>query len=217
MLGDVPLAESAPIVDLWVPAGAAQTWRADRRLARTTRTRSGAGARGGTLVLIWSGPGGRAGARRAARRAARPRRQGRLRRVLRARDAERPRRRRRLGRLLRRGAAGDGLDRPADRLGRRGRRRPERARPRRARRRRDRDLDVPRTRRRLGRPRPAGHELPRARRHLREPRGPAAAAAPHGDPARAGRARVDLAARRRASASRSRRIRSAVFAEVSQR
>ena len=43
---------------------------------------------------------------------------------------------------------------------------------------------------------PAGHGLPRARRHVRQPRGPAAAAAPHGRAALSRRARVDLAARR---------------------
>ena len=41
-----------------------------------------------------------------------------------------------------------------------------------------------------------GNELPRARRHLRQPRGPPAAPAPDRDPARAGRARLDLEAGR---------------------
>ena len=59
-----------------------------------------------------------------------------------------------------------------------------------------RHLDVPRARRRLGRPRPPGHELPRARRDVRQPRGTAAAPAAHRHPARAGRARLDLEARR---------------------
>ncbi len=50
--------------------------------------------------------------------------------------------------------------------------------------------------RELGRPRPAGDELPRARRDDGQPRGPRAAPAPHGDPARARRDRVDREARR---------------------
>ena len=200
VLGDVPLAESAPIVDLWVR----KARRNGARIVTSEGRREGRRPHRPHLV----GPGRpRRRARRAARREARPRRQGRLRRLLRARDAERPRRRRRLGGGLRRGARRLRVDRPADRLGRRGRRRPERARPRRARRRRDRDLDVPRPRRRLGRPRPPGHELPRARRHLREHRRPPAAPAPHRGAARARRARVARRSSRPASTSSSRRMR----------
>jgi anaerobic selenocysteine-containing dehydrogenase len=54
VLGDVPLAESAPIVDLWV--------RKARRNGATVVT-SAADVEGGDgTVLIWSGPGGRGGA-----------------------------------------------------------------------------------------------------------------------------------------------------------
>ena len=67
------------------------------------------------------------------------------------------------------------------------------------------------------RPRPARDELPRARRHDGEPRRPAAAAAPRGDGAGAGRARVDREARRALRASRSRRTRRCVFEEMSAR
>ena len=69
--------------------------------------------------------------------------------------------------------------------------------------------------RRLGRPRPAGDALPRARRHVLQPRGPGAAAAPHGDPARARRARLDREARR-ALRRRALAPRLAVFAELSE-
>ena len=179
VLGDVPLAESAPIVDLWVR-------KARRNGAAIVTTRPTSVGDADRVVLIWSGPGGRGGATVAQLAEqlglagrdgcgafyvpATPNGRG-------VADA--------WAAALRRGARRAGLDRPADRLRRRGRRRPERARARRARRRGDRDLDVPRPRRRLGRPRPAGHELPRARRHLRQPRGPPAAPAPDGDAARA--------------------------------
>ena len=189
--------------------GAPERRDASSRPPTTSRTRE-------RVVLIWSGPGGRGGAtRRAARREARPRGRGRQRRVLRARDAERPRRRRRLGAPRpTTSRAEHGLDRPADRLGRRGGRQPERARARRARRGGDRDLDVPRPRRRLGRPRPAGHELPRARRHVRQPRGPAAAAAPHGDCRPRPTSSSGSRSSRRASTSQLPPYASAVFAEV---
>ena len=63
-----------------------------------------------------------------------------------------------------------------------------------------------------------GHELPRARRHLRQPRGPPPAPAPRRDPARAGRARLDLEARRalrrRALAVRVGRLRRALRADA---
>ena len=80
-------------------------------------------------------------------------------------------------------------------------------------RRRDRDHDVRRPAARLGRPRPAGDELPGARRDDRQPRGPPAAPAPRGDPARAGRGRLDRQARPSASASRSTRTQRALAAE----
>ena len=148
VLGDVPLAESAPIVDLWV--------RKARRNGARIVTSEDDVKDADRIVLIWSGPGGRAGVRVAQLAEklglagkdgcgaffvpATPNGRGVADAWAAASDARAWRR---------------GLDRPADRLGRRGGRRPERARPRRARRRRDRDLDVPRPRRRLGRPRPA--------------------------------------------------------------
>ena len=57
VLGDVPLAESAPIVDLWV--------RAARRKGATIVHSADDPAVAGAdrVVLIWSGPGGRGGAR----------------------------------------------------------------------------------------------------------------------------------------------------------
>jgi NADH-quinone oxidoreductase subunit G len=55
VLGDVPLAESAPIVDLW-------TRKARRNGARIVTSESEA-ADAERIVLIWSGPGGRAGVR----------------------------------------------------------------------------------------------------------------------------------------------------------
>jgi NADH-quinone oxidoreductase subunit G len=54
VLGDVPLAESAPIVDLWV--------RKARRNGATIVTSADGVAGGEKTVLIWSGPGGRGGA-----------------------------------------------------------------------------------------------------------------------------------------------------------
>ena len=169
---------------------------AQRRPDPRRRERSG-GRRGGAGRPRLVGPRRpRRRDRRQARREARARRPRGLRRLLPPRDAERPRGRRRLGRLLRRGGRGGGLDRPARGLGRRGGGGRERPRARRAGGGDDRDLDVRRARRRLGRPHPAGDGLPRARRHVRQPRGPPAAAAPHGRAAVPRRARVDLAARR---------------------
>ena len=94
-----------------------------------------------------------------------------------------------------------------DRLGRRGRGRSGRPRARRAGRERDRDHDVPRPRRRLGRPRAAGDELARARRHPAQPRGPAAAAAPRRDRARARTSSPGSRSSPSASTSPSRRTR----------
>ena len=54
VLGDVPLAESAPIVDLWV--------RKARRNGATVVTDAGELGDADRIVLIWSGPGGRGGA-----------------------------------------------------------------------------------------------------------------------------------------------------------
>jgi NADH-quinone oxidoreductase subunit G len=55
VLGDVPLSESAPIVDLWVR-------KARRNGARVVRSEKEIG-KADRIVLIWSGPGGRAGVR----------------------------------------------------------------------------------------------------------------------------------------------------------
>ena len=106
-----------------------------------------------------------------------------------------------------------------DRLGRRGggrsatcARSPSRREPR------DRAHDVPRARRRLGRPDPARDRLARARRHVDEPRGPRAAPAPRRHPAVPRRARLDLEARgalrRRRPAARGGRLRRAVRAAL---
>ena len=96
-------------------------------------------------ILIWSGAGRRR--RRAPSRPSRgssASRQARLGAFYLPRDAERPRRRRRLGRAPATAKpSAPGADRPADRLRRRGRRRPGRPRARRARRARARDHDVP--------------------------------------------------------------------------
>ena len=146
---------------------------------------------------------------------ARVRRQAGLGRVPPAGDRERPRSRRRLGRRGGQRSGRPRADRAAHRLRRRGRGQPERPRAGRARRVRARDLDVPRTARRLGRPRPARHELPRARRHVRQPRGPPAAPAPGGHPARPGRAGLAGEARRALRRRALARIPSQVFAELS--
>ena len=55
VLGDVPLAESAPIVDLWV--------RQARRNGARIVTSEDEAKDADRIVLIWSGPGGRAGVR----------------------------------------------------------------------------------------------------------------------------------------------------------
>ena len=148
VLGDVPVVERAPVVDLWI--------RAARR-------------NGARILDDAERPGRRRGGARRPRlvRPRRPRRRDR-------REARREARARRpegCGAFYLpatpngRGVAdawaaccdeearGGGLDRPARRLGRRGRGRRQRPRARRAGRGDDRDLDVPRARRRLGRPR----------------------------------------------------------------
>jgi NADH-quinone oxidoreductase subunit G len=57
LLGDVPLGESAPIADLWVRA-------ARRKGAKIVHSADDAAVGGADrVVLIWSGPGGRGGAR----------------------------------------------------------------------------------------------------------------------------------------------------------
>ena len=218
VLGDDPVVERAPIVDLWIRAARRARRRGGHRSAprgrcRTARARprgacadlaskeSELGERLRTserVVLVWSGPGGHGGAQLAAlAHALELAQEAALRRVPPARDPERARRRRRRGR-----------PRPTRRPPIRSRigllivsgdeaaadpsvrALAERAETR------ARDHDVPRARGRLGRPRAAGDELPRARRHDGQPRGTAAAAAARRDPARAGRARVDRQARR---------------------
>ena len=225
ILGDDPVVERAPIVDLWIKAA---------RRAGAEVVESEIGEPGGGIVevrdelgdrirgtertiLIWSGPDGHGGATIAgARRRARPRRETGQRRVPPTRDRERPRSRRRLGSGCRRRGRGSGADRAPDRVRRRGRREPGRPRARRAGRAGARDLDVPNPGRRLGRPGPARHELPRARRDVHEPRGPAPAPAPRGHPAVPGRARLDRQAgralRRRALAAPAAGLRGALRA-----
>ena len=140
VLGDVPLAESAPIVDLWVREarrnGATVVHlRADERRsgARPRRPRSGRARAAAAARASRSSPSSSASpARTAAAPSTSPRRRT---------AAASPTPGRRAPTRSPRGAR---LDRPADRLGRRGRGRPERARARRARRRGDRRLDVPR-------------------------------------------------------------------------
>ena len=157
VIGEDAVAERAPVVDLWIKLarrnGAEVVHVAEPKLGKELEAaRVGGGPGGPRLVRA------RRRRRRAARRAraqARPRRQARLGRVPAARHPERPRRRRRLGVRRRGGGREPGADRPADRLGRRGRGRPGRARARRARGERARDHDVPGPRGRLGRSRPA--------------------------------------------------------------
>ncbi len=109
VLGDVPVVERAPVVDLWIKA-------AHRNGARLLDSADEVGD-AERVVLIWSGAGRpRRCDRREARRGARPRRPRGVRRVLPPRDAERPRRRRRVGRVLRRRGGRAGVDRRARRL-----------------------------------------------------------------------------------------------------
>ena len=180
-----PLAERAPIVDLWVRAarrqGAEILYELDEDRVRGAER----------AILIWSGPDGE---RELAAHAQRPRRLGRL---LPPARAERARRVRSLGRCVRRGGArGAGPDPPARRLRGRSPRERRRARAGRDRAERARHRDVrasgPRARRRA----PAGHELSRARRNVRQPRGTAPATPARRASAGAGRARVALEARR---------------------
>ena len=106
ILGDDPVVERAPIVDLWIKAA---------RRAGAEVVESEIGEPGGGLamvrdelgdrirstertILIWSGPDGNGGATIAAPgRRARPRREAGQRRVPPPRDRERPRSRRRVG------------------------------------------------------------------------------------------------------------------------
>ena len=225
ILGDDPVVERAPIVDLWIKAA---------RRAGAEVVESEIGEPGGGLasvrdelgdrirstertILIWSGPDGNGGATIAglAAELGLAEKAG-QRRVPPPRDRERPRSRRRLGSGCRRRGRGSRADRAPDRVRRRGRREPGRPRARRTGRAGACDLDVPNPGRRLGRPGPARHELPRARRDVREPRGPAPAPAPRRHPPVPGRARVDRqvgrALRHRALAARAAGLRGALGA-----
>ncbi len=201
VLGDVPLAESAPIVDLWVRKARRNgarivtseddvrrtpTRRPDLVRPRRPRRRCASPSSPSSSASPARTAAARSSCRRPRTAAASPTP------GLRHRDAE-PGDMESIGLLIVSGdeAASDPNVRGARRARRRG----------------DRDLDVPRPRRRLGRPRPARHELPRARRHVRQHRRPAAAPAPAVDAARPGRARVDRAARRALRRRRSRRTR----------
>ena len=215
VLGDDPVVERAPIVDLWLrkarragaeiveigPAGDVQvapgtTARACRNLKRGelgNRLRASERA-----IVIWSGAAVRAAAPISPR--SRPSSASRTSSGCGAFFLPETANGRGVAEAW---AAASDEERPgaraawaADRLRRRGGREPERARAGRARGARAGDHDVPLARRRLGRPRPAGDELPRARRHLRQRRGPDSAPAPSGDPADARRARLDRPARR---------------------
>ena len=205
VLGDVPVVERAPVVDLWV----------ERRAATARRIVDDANDPASARPSA-SSSSGRAPAAAAARRVAQlaeklglAGREGCGAFYLPA-DAERPRRRRRLGRVLRRGGArrrtrsacsSSRATRPPANPNVRAL--AEQAEATIV------DLDVRRARRRLGRPRPAGHELPRARRHVRQPRGPPAAAAPHGRRRPAPTSSSGSRSSPRASTSTSRRTRRA--------
>ena len=153
VLGDDPVVERAPIVDLWLraarragadvvttPIGDAGPRHRCRPRRRAWLPAARERARDPDLV----GPGrpGRSDGRRPRRRA-RFRREARLRRVPAPRDRERARRRRRLGCRGRRRGGRPRADRAADRLRRRGGGEPGRPRPGRARDEGARDLDVP--------------------------------------------------------------------------
>ena len=231
VVGDDPVVERAPIVDLWIkqarrhgaevvvcsPIGtekaalgsAAETCRelATGRSALAKKLRAAERA-----VLVWSGPGGGGGARIAE-----------LAQELGFADKpgcgafhlpdgrQRARRRPRLGRRSGRGRDQPRADRAARRLGRRGGGQRGRAGARRASEPRDRADDVPRAGSGLGRPDPAVDGLARARRDLDEPRGSRAAPPARRPSAVPRRARLDLEARgslrRRRTRARRRRLR----------
>ena len=207
VLGEEPVAERAPIVDLWLRAarreGAEILYELDEEKVRGAER----------AILIWSGPGRRDGAR-GARGSAR-----RLGRLLPAAHAERARRLRGVVRSLGRGRARGARSRPPARhLRRRGAREPGRTRPRARGRARPRVRHVRAPGARPRRPAAPGDELPRARGHVRQPRGPPATASPRRHAAGAGRARVDRDTRRalrgRHPAVRGVRVRGAVGADL---
>ena len=241
LVGDDDVAERAPVVDLWlkaarrngaeithygptgnVPTGPGGAAAALRALAEPGNE-LGAKLRGAErAILVWSGSGGGGGARlaEAAHALGFEDKPGSGAFHLPATPNGR-------GVAAAWAAAADEDDAnpepigAADRLRRRGRRRPGRAGPRRAGRERDRDHDVPRARGRLGRSRPAGHERARARRHPAQPRGPPAAPPSRSDRSRPRRARLDREARRalrrRRLASRGGRLRRALRAGLRRR
>ena len=238
VVGDDPVVERAPIVDLWIkearrhgaeivvcsptgtdkvaPGSGAETCR--ELAVRAERPREEApGRRARRPDLVGAGRR-RWRPDRGARARARARGQARKRRVPPSRSGESPRRRARLGRRRRRRRDEPRADRAPRRVRRRGGGQPRRARARRGREARPRPDDVPRARRRLGRPDPAGDGRARAGRHVDEPRGTRAAPPSRGVPALPGRARVDLEARgalrRRRPAARDGRVRRARGARV---
>ena len=162
VLGDEPVVERAPIVDLWIRAARRNgaevlTSTDDERVRSADR-----------VALIWSGPGGEALPALAAELgiADKPG----LGRIPPAGDREWTRRRRRVGRGGRRRSGRPRADRTARRVRRRSRGQPGRSSHGSPGRIRAGDLDVPDAPHWLGRPRPAGHELPGTGRHLRQPR-----------------------------------------------
>ena len=234
VVGDDPVVERAPIVDLWIK-------EARRRGAEivvysptgSEKTAPGSGAE--TCRELASGRGG-VGEEAARRRARRARLVGPGRRRRRADRGARARARvRRQARHAARStfrpqsnprgvALGWAVAADADETnpepiellvvsGDEAACEPGRARARRAGEQRRRPHDVPRARRRLGRPDPPGDRGARARRHVDEPRGSRAAPAPRGAAAVPRRARVDLEARgalrRRGPAARDGRLRRA--------
>ena len=154
IVGDDEVGDRAPVVDLWLKAGAPQRRRdrprrpdrdrADAARAEQPTRAASSRAPGNELgepprapseraILVWSGRGGGGGARLAeTAHALGLRGQARQRRVPPARDAERPRGRDGLGRGSRRGRGEPGADRAADRLGDEAAADSERARARRA-------------------------------------------------------------------------------------
>ena len=207
MLGDEPVAERAPIVDLWLRAarrnGAEILYELDEDKVRAAER----------AILIWSGPDGETRAR-GARGTAR-----RLGRFLPAAHAERARRLRGVGRGLGRGRARGARPRStcwSSRATRRCESRRARARRAGGARARVRHVRAPGARPR--RPAAPGDELPRARGNVRQPRGTPAAASPRRHAAGARRARLDREARRalrrRHPAVRGVRVRGAVGTDL---
>ena len=238
VVGDEPVVERAPIVDLWIKE--ARRRGAEIVVFSPTGTEKSAPGSGAAIcrelaagrsalakrlaaaeraVLVWSGSGGGGGARIAelAHELSLEAKPGSGAFHLPA--ASNPRGVA-LGWAVVRGRGRDepGADRASDRVGRRGCGERRRARARGGRETRARPHDVPRARRRLGRPDPPVDRLARARRHLDESGRPRAAPAARRQPALPRRARLDLeargAVRRRHPAARDGRLRRAVRAPL---